>query len=123
MESQYRSHFREGGESFLLSGHAGDDGADSNNAREEKNTAQDVKYYFHFISILVKDLRDSVHEHPEGQQRRASVEHVTDDRILGPGFFFPAEHARHYHDNSNQLQDSEEDRADPPPHRPRTSLN
>jgi hypothetical protein len=49
------------------------------------------------------------------------MQQITEYRVLTPGFFFFTEHARHYTDDSGELEYEEDDRTDPPSHNFSTS--
>jgi hypothetical protein len=44
------------------------------------------------------------------------VDQIADHRVFTPSFFFSAEHARQYADDSGQLENEEDNGADPPTH-------
>ncbi|WP_076004502.1 hypothetical protein [Dehalogenimonas formicexedens] len=90
-----------------------DNGDDSDNAEAEKDVSECFVKCAHLIAPL---LLHRVDKHPQRKQRKKAVDGVTGHGIFAPGFFFPAEHARHYHDYSDQLKNERQRCADPPSH-------
>jgi hypothetical protein len=96
-----------------LGGDRRDDGCGSDDAEGNKQSAGYFQHSFHFF---LQFLSYGHQEHPERQGGTAAVEKIARYGILAPGLIFLAEHARHDHDDSDKLQDSEDYRAGPPPH-------
>ncbi len=69
-----------------------------------------------FFMLFSSLLAYGHQEHPQGQGGKGAVEGVAEYGILAPGLFLAAEHARHDRDDSDQLDDTEDYCAQPPPH-------
>jgi hypothetical protein len=90
-----RDYSRDGGESFRTRGDRHDDVNGSTDARQQEKPAQNIENNLHLQPPVSFDkLGDRLQEHPEGQDGRDAMNAVADDRVLAPGLFFSAEHAR-----------------------------
>lgn len=106
MSRQRRNHFCKGLEPYCFCADRHNDEYRSDDASENQEAAQYIEKCLHNIFNLLVSGCNSPHEHPEGQHGGGAVDKITYYCAHAPGFFFPAEHARHDADNSGELKDS-----------------
>ncbi|MFC1954826.1 hypothetical protein ACFLVZ_03285 [Chloroflexota bacterium] len=69
------------------------------------------------ISPIIRiESGNSLHEHPESQHSRATVNEVTYNGTTAPSLFFLAKHARQDRNYSDKLKETEGNGTNPPPH-------
>jgi hypothetical protein len=116
MDGHGRDYLFKSSEAFHVYGDRHNGEKDSKYAGKKQYTPEYIKKFLHFIFLILISLNNGFQEHPEGQHRGNTVDSVTHYRALAPGLFLATKHVRQYHDDSDQLEDTQKNGSNPPAH-------